>query len=259
MIWWRGRVADQWRCAEGVWIPKEENSKDIDQFRTISLLSTEGKIFFSILSRQLSKFLLKNEYIDTSVQKGGISGTPGCLEHTGAVKQLLREAKEGNGDLVVLWLELAHAYGSIPHKLVEETLHRHHVPSKINNLILDYYNNFWKRVTSGSSTSEWHRLEKGTITGCTISVILFALAMNMVVKSAEMECRGPLTKTSARQPPIRAYMDDLTLTTLSVLGSRWILQGLEKLMGKDEFQTIKVKVPCVEERESCGQVPLHNF
>ncbi len=27
VIWRRGRVADQWRCAEGVWIPKEENSK----------------------------------------------------------------------------------------------------------------------------------------------------------------------------------------------------------------------------------------
>ena len=61
-IWRRGRVADQWRQAEGVWIPKEEKSKEIDQFRIISLLNTEGKIFFSILSRRLSKFLIMNEY-----------------------------------------------------------------------------------------------------------------------------------------------------------------------------------------------------
>lgn len=50
VIWHSIKVADQWRCAEGVWIPKEENSKDISQFRSISLLSIEGKIFFSILS-----------------------------------------------------------------------------------------------------------------------------------------------------------------------------------------------------------------
>ena len=68
-IWRRGRVADQWRQAEGVWIPKEEKSKEIDQFRIISLLNTEGKIFFSVLSKRLSKFLIMNEYIDTSVQK----------------------------------------------------------------------------------------------------------------------------------------------------------------------------------------------
>lgn len=90
---------------------------------------------------------------------------------------------------------------------------------------MDYYNNFRLRVTSGSETSGWHRLGKGIIT-----VVLFALAMNLVVKSAEVECRGPLAKSGVRQPPIRAHMDDLTITTTSVPGSRWILQGLEKLI-----------------------------
>ncbi|XP_057679566.1 uncharacterized protein LOC130908003 [Corythoichthys intestinalis] len=231
VIWRRGRVADQWRCAEGVWIPKEEGSKNINQFRVISLLSVEGKVFFSIISRRLTEFLLKNNYINTSVQKGGIPGVPGCLEHNGVVTQLIREAHENRGDLSVLWLDLTNAYGSIPHKLVELALHLHHVPSKIKDLILDYYGNFRIRVTSGSVTSDWHRLEKGIITGCTISVVLFALAMNMVVKAAEVECRGPLSRSGVRQPPIRAYMDDLTITTTSVPGSRWILQGLERLIG----------------------------
>ena len=89
-----GRVADQWRQAKGVWIPKEEKSKEIDQFRIILLLNTERKIFFSILSRRLSKFLIMNEYVDTSVQKEGVAGMPGCIEHTGVVSQLIREARE---------------------------------------------------------------------------------------------------------------------------------------------------------------------
>lgn len=50
VIWRRGKVAQQWRSAEGVWVPKEEKSTTIEQFRTISLLNVEGKIFFSILS-----------------------------------------------------------------------------------------------------------------------------------------------------------------------------------------------------------------
>lgn len=52
------------------------------------------------------------------MQKGSIPGVPGCREHTGMVTQLLREAKESKGDLVVLWLDLANAYSSMPHKLV---------------------------------------------------------------------------------------------------------------------------------------------
>ncbi len=91
-----------------------------------------------------------NNYIDPSVQKGEIPGALSCLEHTGVVTQLIREAHENRGDLVVLWLNLANAYGSIPHKLVEIALLLQHVHSMIKDLILDYYNNFRMRVTSGS-------------------------------------------------------------------------------------------------------------
>lgn len=107
------------------------------------------------------------------------------------VTQLIREARENKGDLAVLWLDLTNAYGSIPHKLVKEALNRHYIPKQFRDLIMDYYANFRLRVSSGSTTSVWHKLEKGIITGCMISVILFALAMNMLVKSAEVQCRGP--------------------------------------------------------------------
>lgn len=116
----------------------------------------EEKIFFSLVARR--------------------------IERTAVVTQLIRETREGDGDLAVLWLDLANAYGSIPYKLVETSLIRHHVPDKI---ILNYYNCFSVRVTSGSVTSAFHRMEKGIITGCTISVILFTLARNMLVQSAE--------------------------------------------------------------------------
>lgn len=89
--------------------------------------------------------------------------------------------------------------------MVETALDRHYVPRKIKVLILNYYGNFRLSVTSVSVTSDWHRLEKGIITGCT-SVSLFALAMNIVVKAAEAKCRGPLSKSGTRQPPIRAFM-----------------------------------------------------
>lgn len=110
-----------------MYIPNEEKSENIDQFEVISLLTVENKNFFSIVAKRLSNFLLSNKYIDT-VQKGKIPGVPGCLEHTGVVTQLIREAREGRGDLVVLWLDLTNAYSSIPHNLVEVALKKHHVP-----------------------------------------------------------------------------------------------------------------------------------
>ncbi len=190
------------RCSvEVVWIPKEEDSRNIEQFRIISLLSVESKIFFKIVSQRLTDFLLKNTYLDTSVQKGGVPGVPGCLEHTGVVTQLIWEARESKGDLAALWLDLTNAYGSIQHKLVKIALARHHVPDKVWSLIMDHYSNFSARVSSGQVTSAWHHLEKGIIISCTISVSLFSLAMNMIVKSAEVECRGPKSRSGTQQPP----------------------------------------------------------
>ncbi|GFO05549.1 reverse transcriptase [Plakobranchus ocellatus] len=43
--------------AEGVYIPKEQDSRGINQFRPISLLNVEGKIFFSVMASRLTKYL----------------------------------------------------------------------------------------------------------------------------------------------------------------------------------------------------------
>ena len=54
--------------------------------------------------------------------------------------------------------------------------------------------------------------------------------MNMLIKAAEVECRGPPTRSGLRHPPIRAYMDDMTITTTSVNGARWLLKGIENFI-----------------------------
>lgn len=70
VIWIRGKVAQQWRCSEGVCIPKEEESQQINQFRGISLLSGERKIFFSVLTGRLLNFLSKNNYRHVGAEGG---------------------------------------------------------------------------------------------------------------------------------------------------------------------------------------------
>ena len=103
----RGRVAKQWRYASGVWIPKEKNYQSIEQFRTTFLLNTESKTFMSAMSHRLTKFLLGNGYIDTSVQKGWLSGTH---QHNYAGLERSKGEQKQLGCLVV---DLANAYESI--------------------------------------------------------------------------------------------------------------------------------------------------
>ena len=80
-VWKKGIVLQEWCLADDIWIPKEIQSKGITNFRPISLLKVEEKIFFLVLNRRIKTFLMSNHYINTSVQKAGIPGFPGYLEH----------------------------------------------------------------------------------------------------------------------------------------------------------------------------------
>ena len=227
-VWRRGKLAESWHRAEGCFIPKEEGSTEINQFRTISLLNVEGKMFLAIVARRLSSHLLKNKYIDTSVQKGGVPGIPGCVEHSSMITAIIREAKERGGDLAVIWLDLANAYGTIPHKLIAKMLEIYKIPSKTQSMLQSYYDKLVMRFTVNGKETKWQRLEVGIITGCTVSVILFAAAMNLIVKSVEKMNRGPTLRSSTKQPPIRIYVDDMTITTKSQIEGRWTLEALEE-------------------------------
>ena len=56
------------------------------------------------------------------------------------------------------------------------------------------------------------------VTGCTMSATIFALAM-IIIKSAEEECRDPVTKNGS-QPLIRIDTDDMMITSASLIGGR---------------------------------------
>ena len=228
IIWKKGNIPEEWTRAEGCFVPKEANSSSIDQFRTISLLDVEGKIFFSIIARRLTNYMVKNGYIDTSSQKGGVEGFAGCWEHNSMITKLLQDAKVKRGNITLIWLDLANAYGSVPHELVMLALERYYVPAKLINIIKSYFEKLKFRFTTTDFTTNWQRLEKGIITGCTVSVIVFLAAMNIMIKTAEKECKGPKVN-EIQQKPIKAFMDDLTINTVQPQGARWILSKLNEL------------------------------
>ena len=178
-----------------MFIPKEEGAKTVEKFRTISLLNVEGKLFFSLKSDRITSFLMNSNYIDPSVQKGGIPGVSGCLEHTAILSQLIKEAKAEKKNLVVTWLDIANAYGSIPHDVISKALERARIPENTRQLITSYYNDVRIRFTTSKFTTDWQRVEKGIITGCTLSVILFALTMSWLVESVRGAAKGPKTSS----------------------------------------------------------------
>ena len=67
------------------------------------------KLVFAVKPERIMDFVLENEYIDTSILKGDVSGISGCLEHTTVISQLIREAKKEKKSQVVTWLDIDNA------------------------------------------------------------------------------------------------------------------------------------------------------
>ena len=227
-LWKKNTMSDTWRRAEGVLIPKEHGASEIGKFRTISLLNVEGKLFWKLKSNSVTTFIMKNKYIDEAIQKGGVPGVSGCIEHTAILSQLITEAKKHKKNLVATWLDICNAYGSIKHKLIQIALKRAHLPAEVQELVSNYYDRVEIRFSTEKFITSWQRVERGIITGCTLSVILFALSMTMLLSSTKKETRGPITESGQIQENSRLYMDDVSTTTGTVVQTHHLLKEIAR-------------------------------
>lgn len=238
-------MVESWNKAEGVYIPKIEDAKEIGDYRPISLLEVDGKIMFGILAKRLTEYLLANGFVNTSVQKAGVPGFQGCIEHSYMIWETLQEAKKQKKDLSVIWLDLANAYGSVPHKIIEYALHFFHVPQQFIDYIMKYYRGFKMRFTTNKYTTQWQELEVGIPIGCSISPVLFVLAMELLVRGAERYGKGVEFAPNQELPSIRAFMDDLTILTPSFENADAILKRLEELMAWSRMKFKAKKSRCL--------------
>ncbi|KAI8490092.1 hypothetical protein Bbelb_321620 [Branchiostoma belcheri] len=253
VVWRQDVVPLSWNKADGVYIPKEENSSTLGQFRPISLLNIEGKIMFGVLAGRLASFVLENGLVNTSVQKAGVPGFPGCLEHSSMIWHTIQTAKKSRRNLSVVWLDLANAYGSVPHALIKFAMQFLWVPEKVTNYIMLYYDNFYMRFSTSEYTTGWQGLEVGIPMGCAISPILFVLAMEVITRAAERMGPGNSLEGSEELSPIRAFMDDLTLLNPNTKVSQKLLDRLDELMvwARMKFKTKKSRSLVLKQGRLC--------
>ena len=142
-------VPIQWRYAMEFFIPKVKpfSQSNVKDFRPIALLNVEGKLFFSLLSKRLEQHIITNyKFLDKSIQKGCMEKVPGCWEHMSIVWSALKEAWQNKLSIANVWLDIANAYGSIPHRLIFFALKRYGVDDHWVAIIRNYYSGIYTKV-----------------------------------------------------------------------------------------------------------------
>ena len=157
-----------------------------------------------------------------------VPGIAGCLEHGNKIWEAIQKAKTNKKDLDVIWLDLANAYGSVPHQMILLSLWMYHMPEDISKMLRTYFDGFLMQFTTKEYTTNRNKLEVGIVMGCLVSPILFLLAMQLLLKVTENNAEIVELGGGFQMPPVKAFMDDTTILSSKESTTHKILSLMDK-------------------------------
>ena len=135
----KGTAPSSWGIARIKPIYKNGSTSDPSNFRPIALTSVVGKLLHKILSNRLERYLRVNTVLDTSIQKGFVSGLPGVFEHIYTLSTILQDSTTYKKPLMMTFLDLKNAFGSVSQSLIFDMLNVVKVPNFFSCYVESFY------------------------------------------------------------------------------------------------------------------------
>ena len=242
MCWDTQTIPQPWKQGVIRHIPKvsaKENPSDPSNFRPIALTSCVGKVFTTVLKNRWLRFMTLNGYLDTTVQKVFIPGIPGCLEQYEKLMAINTEAHQKHRSLTVCWLDLANAYGSVHHQLINFCLQHYHGPKPFLDTIACLHSNLGAYVTSRLWTTTSIPLKVGVYQGDPLSVVIFNAVMATLADAFKTNKHLGYTLSGGRPTNVLQYADDTCLVASGPASRQYLLCQVEKWL---EWTGMKAKV-----------------
>ena len=227
LCWSHSAVPHQWKTAAIKLIAKGsavEDASNPSNFRPIALTLCIGKVFTTLLRNRWLKFMLLNKYFDTSLQKAFMPSIPGCTEHQLKLCSVLSEAQSKHKALAVCWLDIANAYGSVHHSLIQFALQHYHAPPQFISILQALYSELNATVITKSWDTPLVSLQKGMYQDDPLSVVIFNTVMNTLVDTITTRIDlGYQLSGSLRRVNILQYADDICLVANSPSACQYLL------------------------------------
>ncbi|GFN99520.1 reverse transcriptase [Plakobranchus ocellatus] len=152
--------------------------------------------------------------------------------------EAIQRAKSEKLNLDVVWLELANAYGSVPHEMIQLALRMYHVSKVIQVMLDDYFSGFRMRFSTKDYTTNWINLDVGIAMGChNIPNTVHNGHRSHIEGSAGLANLGG----GCSMPPLKAFIDDTTVICFKEDETRRMLTRLDVLTAwcRSEFKRKK--------------------
>eukprot|EP00731_Ephydatia_muelleri_P013746 Em0007g1056a len=153
----------------------------VQNWRPISLQLTLYKLYSGIIARRIATWA--TETLAFSAAQKGFLAFDGCAEHNFLLRSMMTDSRRRKRNLLLAWLDLRDAFGSVPHHLMLSTMERLGLSGSVLKIVRDIYSHSTVAIRTGrdSFTSAIPQ-NRGVKQGCPLSPILFNIVLESLLK-----------------------------------------------------------------------------
>lgn len=204
----------------------------IGNYREIGVIPIITNHFHRILSLRLNNHLIRNGFLNTTIQKGGVQGqTNPLVQQILKVKTSIKHARMHSKKLALLFLDIKNAYGSVNRHAMFAILEKFQVDPNFIAYLRNYYNNLEYYVQTKEITSPMLKWKEGLTQGDPLSGTLFNMVFTYVLNYIDIlykETYGYELSENIKLL-LLAFVDDVAVATNSVEHAISVFIELEKV------------------------------
>ena len=240
----KGSVPSAWKVAAVKLIPKSsarEDPSSPENFRPIALTPCISKLLSGILKERWLRHMRANNYLNSDLQKAFLPTIPGVTEHQAKLAAVIRTARQRKRSLAIAWLDIANAYGSVHHSLIQFSLAHYHAPPEFCRLLHSWYTGLSATISSSEWSTASVPLRIGVYQGDPLSVAIFLTVMNTLSDTLCYRKDLGFTLPSSNAPVNHLlYADDACIVSSTPAGCQHLLDMVQRWL---EWAKLKAKVP----------------
>ena len=206
-IWKTQQWPQDWKRSVFIPVPKKGSAKEWSNYHTIALISHTSKVMLEILQARLQQYV-NHELPD--VQDGFRKGR-GSTDQIANIHWIIEKAREFQKNIYFCLIDYAKAFDCVDHNKLWKILQEIRIPDHLTCLLRNLYAGQEATVRIGHQTTDWFQIGKGVYQGCILSLCLFNLYTEYIMRNAGLEEVQAGIKLTRRNINNLTYADDTTL------------------------------------------------
>jgi hypothetical protein len=193
---------------------KKGLTNNVKSFRQIVSIPITVNHFHRLMALRLTDHMISNKYLDTTIQKGGVSNLSNPLfQQILKLKNTIKYANKNKKECCILFIDIADAFPSLKIDRICEVLKKYHVDEQYIEYIKNFYSNFSYYVGTKEWKTDMNKWERGLLQGCPLSPFLFVTTFNYILRFLEAKYLDNSAFDMGQKILFLAYIDDVAIIT----------------------------------------------